>query len=224
MSMHASARTTVFIADSHPFMITGLRTLLQAAQLDVIGDACSAAQAIERMSTLKPDVAIFEIEMNGERVLNQIAARAPDVIVICLTRHEDAAHIQHALASGVRGYVLKRSEQKCLLDAIQATRQGDFYLDPGILDHFTLPAAQSDQMMGPKARQVAQLTERERDVLKYVALGFANKEVAAKLGVTPKSVETYKMRASTKLDIYSRSKIVQYAISQGWLQESTMAT
>ncbi|WP_162501617.1 response regulator transcription factor, partial [Methylobacterium crusticola] len=136
-----------------------------------------------------------------------------------LSAHDDRTYVRQALGAGARGYVLKRSVGENLLQAIRAVSGSGLYLDPAIADRF-VPIS---DLIVPRAggrceRGAPPLTEREREVIRLIALGFTNKEVAGKLGVTAKSVETYKTRASEKLDIRTRSKIVQYAMLQGWFQ------
>jgi DNA-binding NarL/FixJ family response regulator len=140
----------------------------------------------------------------------------PLVRVLVLTLHEDLAFVRQAMQAGVRGYVLKRSAAECLIQAIHAVVAGGVYVDPAI----------ANRMIGanPKRWQNASaigpdLTEREAGVLKLVALGFTNKEIARQFDVGVKSIETYKARGAAKLGLKTRAELVRYASRQGWLTE-----
>jgi DNA-binding NarL/FixJ family response regulator len=220
MSLLLGASIRVFIADDHPIFIAGLRALLDDIdEIEIVGEATSPTQAIRLILQTRPDIAVVDVSMSGISVAEQITGEAPEVGVICLSAHEDGTHVRHAIAAGARGYVLKRSGEQHLGAAIEAVSQGGLYVDPAIASRFVSVTGAALRHRQPNCRGKRLLTDRERDVLRLIALGFTNKEVAAKLGVTAKSVETYKTRASVKLDIHSRSKIVQYAILQGWFHE-----
>lgn len=220
MVLLLDAKIRVLIADDHPIFLAGIRSFLTGhRRIEVVGEATSAAQTIQLLAQTRPSIAVAEASLNGIPMINHIIRAAPDVRVICLSEHDDDAHVREAIAAGVRGYVLKRSTCENLLGAIEAVNRGEVYVDSAL-------AGQVSAVFRPKpdsAKAAGQpkhaLTERERTVLKLIALGYTNREVADKLGVTIKSVETYKTRASAKLDIDSRPKIIQYAILQGWLHE-----
>lgn len=221
MTLLLGTAIRVFIADDHPIFIAGLRALLdEIDEIEIVGQAASATQAIRLIMQTRPDIAIVDVSISGISVAEQIAIEAPEVRVICLSAHDDGTHVRHAIAAGARGYLLKRSGGQYLGAAIETVSQGGLYVDPAIAGRFVsvTGAALRQGRLGCRDRR--QLTDRERDVLRLIALGFTNKEVAAKLGVTAKSVETYKTRASAKLDIHSRAKIVQYAILQGWFHDA----
>jgi DNA-binding NarL/FixJ family response regulator len=141
----------------------------------------------------------------------RIAEEMPSIRLLVLTLHEDRAYLTQALEAGVLGYVLKRSAAENLVQAIRAVVIGAFYVDPAI-------AAPSPKRAGrPKEGGASGLTDREAEVLKLVALGFTNKEIARQLVIGVKSVETYKARGGEKLGLKTRAALVRYASAQGWL-------
>ncbi|WP_026597334.1 response regulator transcription factor [Methylobacterium sp. 77] len=205
----------LLIADGYPLCLCGVRAMVRDGDsYEIIHEASSGAEALRLIIAQQPDIAILDMAMSGMQgftVLRRIKAEAPDTRVIIFSSFEDASLVRETLAEGACGYVLKRSAPEHLLQALNAVRSGGLYIDPTIASHFVT----DKRRIG--TRGAMPLTEREREVFRLIALGFTNKEVAGKLGVTAKSIETYKNRASEKLDIRSRAKIVQYAMLQGWL-------
>ncbi|ACL55876.1 response regulator [Methylobacterium nodulans] len=222
MTLQENSCTRVLVADAHPLLLRGVQHLLRhEPDLSIIGEAISGAQALRLASDLQPDIAILDVALpglHGSEIRQRLAERAAGTRVIILSGTEEPICAQRALAAGVCGYVLKRSAPETLLHAIRAVRTGGLYLDPTIAGQL-VPAG------GPPATRTsgidgfsASLTNREREVIRLIALGFTNKEIAGKLGITAKSIETYRTRASEKLDIRTRAKIVQYAMAQGWFR------
>jgi DNA-binding NarL/FixJ family response regulator len=167
----------------------------------------------------KPDVAVVDISMpalNGIALSRRMAKELPSVRVLILTLHEDRAYLRQALDAGVRGYLLKRSAAENFVQAIRAVLVGGLYVDPAIA-HYMFDATPK-RSGTPKSGSHA-LTDREGDVLKLVALGYTNKEIARRLDVGVKSVETYKSRGVEKLGLKTRAELVRYASAQGWLAD-----
>lgn len=212
----------ILIGDNHPMFIDGIRALLGGiASLDIVAEVASGSDAYRAVLDLNPHVAILASTMPGMRslkVLEQLKAAAPETAVILLSDYEDRNYVQCALATGVRGYVLKRSTGSSIVEAIHAVSRGGLYLDPIVAADMIPHGNFAGPHLGGRKESVRTLTGREREVLRLIALGFTNKEVAGRLGITTKSIETYKTRATYKLDIHSRAKIVQYALIQGWLE------
>lgn len=213
-------KTRVVLADDHPITLAGLRMLIQADEhLELVGEATSGPQALDTIIATQPDVAILDIslpQMNGIALARHLAKECPSVGVVALTSHEDRSYLDQALDAGVRGYVLKKSTTACLLHAVRGVRVGGLYIDPAVAGDRFKP---SQPAKGAGMTGTPQLTERETEVLKFVARGLTNKEIAGKLDVSPKSVETYRARGSTKLGLRTRSDIVRYASLRGWLAE-----
>ncbi len=210
----------IVLADDHPIVLDGLRNLVRAeADFELVGEAASGLAALKIIREKKPDVAVLDIsmpELNGIVLSRRLAAETPDVRVLVLTLHEDRAYLNQALEAGVRGYILKRSAVENLVQAVRAVMVGGIYVDPAIVGRvFDGKRASARPSAGRGA--VPALTDREADVLKMAALGFTIKEIASRLDIGVKSIETYKARGLEKLGLKSRAELVRYASGQGWL-------
>lgn len=213
---------TLVIADSQPIYLLGLHAVVDdIAGYHVVHEAQSSANVLDLALRMQPDIVIIDIAspgMRGLTTLRQIRHNAPDAQVVVTSLQDSPSFVRETVEAGARAFVSKRSPPDCLLQALRAVRSGGFYLDPSVANDLIVRG------LGPRGRRgqprgTPALTDREREVFRLIALGYTNKEVAGQLGLTAKSVETYKSRASGKLDIYSRSKIVQYAALQGWFNE-----
>lgn len=210
----------VFVADQHPLFLAGLRACLEAAgNVNVIGDAASPMEAVRLIVETAPDIALVELDLNGLSIVDYIVRAAPLVRIIGFGDNDTGGYARSVIERGARGYVLKRSPGATLLKAITAIARGGVYidgLDPYRADALRLALTPD---LPTKRRGPTTLTAREHEVLRQIALGFTNREIAEKLGVNVKSVETYKMRASDKLRIQRRAEIVRFGITQGWFHE-----
>jgi DNA-binding NarL/FixJ family response regulator len=209
----------VLLADDHTIVREGLKALIDANEgLEVIGEAADGESAVNLATELDPDVVVVDVSMpvlNGAQVTAKLRELHPSSKVLALTVHEDRAYLRLLLESGARGYVLKRAAVAELVQAIRAVAAGGTYLDPalagGVVDQFVRPSAsQRDPLV--------ELSDRETDVVRLIALGYSNKEIASRLGLSVKTIETYKTRSMEKLGIRSRVDIVQYAARRGWLE------
>jgi DNA-binding NarL/FixJ family response regulator len=216
-----SSEIRIVLADDHPVVLSGLRNLVgEQDDFELVGEATSGNEALKIIREAKPDVVVMDIsmpELNGIAVSRRIGKELPSVKILMLTVHEDRAYLQQALDAGVRGYVVKRSAAENLVPAIRAVITGGLYVDPAIAHRLfdSTPRAGG----GSRDGRLPDLTDREESVLKLVALGYTNKEVAARLGVGIKSVETYKSRGVEKLGLKTRAELVRYAAVQGWLYD-----
>jgi len=215
-----SGKLRVALADDHPVVLAGLRNLLEAEEdIEVVGDAKTGGEALKLILGTGPDIAVIDVsmpELNGIAVARKLAQEAPHVRIVILTLYEDRAFLKQALAAGVRGYVLKRTAAEYLIDAVRTVAQGHTYIDPLFAEAEREIASEAK---GKPELDVSRLTEREADALKLTARGLTNKEAAARLGISEKSVETYRARATEKLALKSRADIVRFASAQGWLNE-----
>lgn len=215
------SKTRIVLADDHPVVLAGLRTFIEGDnEFEVVGEAATGVAALQLIRATNPDVAVLDIsmpELNGIALSRKLAEDFPRTRILLLTLHEDRAFVNQAMAAGVRGYVLKRTAAENLPEAIRVVAAGGVYVDAAIIaKNFEEPARKASSGVDPKM-----LTDRESDVLKATALGFTNKEIARKLDVSVKSVETYKSRAAEKLGLKSRAEIVRYAAAHGWLENLT---
>ena len=210
----------IVLADDHPIVLDGLRNLIRAEpDLELVGEATSGLSALKIIREQRPDVAVLDIsmpELNGILLSRRLAGEMPGLRLLVLTLHEDRAYLNQALEAGVRGYVLKRSAVENLVQAIRAVMVGGLYIDPAIVGR-VFESKQVNKRLAARKGVAPALTDREADVLKMAALGFTNKEIASRLDVGVKSIETYKARGLEKLGLKTRAELVRYASGQGWM-------
>jgi DNA-binding NarL/FixJ family response regulator len=210
----------IVLADDHPIVLDGLRNLIRAEpDFELVGEAASGLSALKIIREQRPDVAVLDIsmpELNGIVLSRRLAGEMPGLRLLVLTLHEDRAYLNQALEAGVRGYVLKRSAVENLVQAIRAVLVGGLYIDPAIVGR-VFESKQINKRLAARKGVAPALTDREADVLKMAALGFTNREIASRLDVGVKSIETYKARGLEKLGLKTRAELVRYASGQGWL-------
>jgi DNA-binding NarL/FixJ family response regulator len=210
----------IVLADDHPIVLDGLRNLIRAEpDFALVGEASSGLAALKIIREQRPDVAVLDIsmpELNGIMLSRRLATDMPALKLLVLTLHEDRAYLNQALEAGVRGYVLKRSAVENLVQAVRAVLVGGLYIDPAIVGR-VFESKQVNKRLAARKGVSPALTDREADVLKMAALGFTNKEIASRLDVGVKSIETYKARGLEKLGLKTRAELVRYASGQGWL-------
>lgn len=212
-------KTRVLIADDHETVREGLRLLLDAQpDLEVVGQAADGRQALEQMRRLHPHVVVMDISMpgiNGLAATRAVKTVEPTAAVIALSRHSDEAYVQDLLGAGASGYVLKQSPSTELLKAIRAAAAGQRYLDSA------LAARTTDAYISRHARGPARptISDREASVLRMMAVGHSNKEIASELAISVKTVEVHKANAMRKLGLRGRIDVVRYAVLNGWLQD-----
>ena len=209
----------ILLADDHVTVRHGLKLLIEAqADMKVISEASDGKTAMQSALALKPDVIIMDISMpgmNGLAATRALKQKQPDVVIVTLTRHGDDAYVQELLRAGVAGYVLKQSAPNELIQAIRAAAAGGQYIDS------TLTARMTARLLGradKAAKPAGELSERESAVLRLIASGYSNKEIAGQLSLSVKTVEAHKANAMRKLGLRGRIDIVKYAVLQGWLE------
>lgn len=214
-------RIRVCIAEDHETVRTGLRMVLEAqSDIEIVGDASDGTLAVKRAEALRPDVLLLDISMpglNGLEVTRAVQAASPGVAIVVLTRHSEEGYVQQLLAAGASGYVLKQSAATELLHAIRAAANGERYLDRRLAtraaDAYLLRHGRSDGALHPT------VSDREESVLRAMALGYSNKEIAAELGISIRTVEVHKANGMRKLGLKGRIDVVRYALLNGWLKE-----
>jgi DNA-binding NarL/FixJ family response regulator len=187
----------------------------------VVGEACNGREVFHKAGELKPDIVVMDLsmpEINGLQATEWLRGQFPQIRVVALTAHEDAGYLSQVCKAGAAGYVLKRSAGEELVKAIEAVAAGGFYFEAGLAGQ-ALARHMSSASGGDKTPH-HELSGREGEVLRLVAWGYANKEVADELGLSVKTVETYKVRVCEKLGLRSRAQLVRYALRQGWLSEA----
>ena len=209
----------VVLADDHPIVREGLKRLLDAQpDMRVVGEASDGEAAWHAAKTLQPDILVMDLSMpllGGAEATARVRRDCPSVKVLALTVHEERVYLTQLLRAGASGYVLKRTASSELVHAVRAVAAGATYIDPSIAG--ALVEGFLDAEAAAARTSEPPLSEREREVLLRIAQGFSNKEIAAELALSVKTVETYKARVAEKLQLKSRVDIVRYAAQQGWL-------
>lgn len=216
------AKLRIMLADDHETVREGLKMIVDAQDdMEVVGVASNGREAIDRAQELLPEVIVLDISMpklNGLKATEKLKEVCPQIRVVTLSRHGDDGYVRQLLRAGASGYVLKQSAPAELIHAIRAVAAGGNYLDPKI----AVRAMDSYSGCGRarKSPPNVSLSDRESEVLRQIALGYSNKEVAARLELSVKTIEVHKANAMRKLNLRSRIDLVRYAMFQGWLEEN----
>ena len=209
----------ILLVDDHGVVRSGLKALIEAqGGMQVVGEAADGFVAITEAERLKPDVIVMDValpKLGGIEATREIHAVTPNVKILVLTAHEERAYVKLLLEAGAAGYMLKRTAGTDLPRAIEAVAGGGVYLDPSITAQ-VVPRSRRRTQSGEFVAH-CELSERELEVLRFVAHGLGAREIAEKLDVSVRTVETYKMRAMGKLALKSRADVVTYAVRRGWL-------
>jgi two-component system response regulator NreC len=217
--MAKNSKIRVLIADDHAILRSGLRMLIDAqTDMTVVSEAQNGNEAIQIARKSSPDVVILDVTMperGGLHAIRDILSHNPDTRILLLTMHEELAYLRTALAAGASGYVLKKSVDADLLSAIRAVHKGRTYVDSELASELLQHTLPERGRSPNKLSEV--LSEREVQVLKLVAEGFSSREIAQKIFVSVKTVETYRGRFAEKLGLASRADIVRYALETGLL-------
>lgn len=215
----------ILLADDHGVLRDGLTLLINAQpDMQVVACARGGREAVQLAAQLGPQVVVLDVSMpdlGGAEAAEQILVCCPGVHILALTRYADQGYLRRLLDAGARGYVLKRTAGDALIDAIRVVAEGGSYIDPTLagtlLSRMTRLA---DLGSGAPGRQGV-LTERETQVLRLIAWGQSNKEIATQLGLSVKTIESYKATALDKLQLRSRTDILRYALASNWLTEDS---
>jgi DNA-binding NarL/FixJ family response regulator len=229
--MAGNERIRVLIADDHAVLRAGLRALLDAQpDMRVVGEAETAEQALALDTDLGPDVLLMDLTLpartdapdtvpSGLKAIQRIKAGRPEARVLALTMHNDEGYLRAVLKAGGAGYVLKRAAHDELLSAIRAVWRGGAYLHPEHARLLLGGTPSTPASAGAGDDSFALLSRREQQVLRLIALGHTNQQVAGMLGLSVKTIETYKSRLMTKLGLTGRAALVRYALQHGLLEE-----
>lgn len=199
-------------------MREGIRRLLAAEpDIVVVGEAADGHAAVDLTETLRPDVVCMDISMpglSGLEATRQIKARLPEVGIVVLTMHEDEAYFYELVKAGASGYVLKRASARDLVDAVRAVAGGHTFLHPLIAQRLVSEHERTGGRDDDRRRYDG-LTERERQVVRLIANGKTNREIAEALHISVKTVETHRTHIMEKLDLHDRAHLVRYAVRKG---------
>ena len=220
-------RIRILLADDHAVVRQGLRALLEAeGDIAVVGEAENGRQAVAQAKKTLPDVVIMDVAMpgmNGLEATRQIVRNIPSSKVLVLTSYGDDDYVTQLLEAGASGYLVKQTAAADLLKAIREVHRGNSFYSPSIARR--LQQQERDSLAGgPPAAGLHRLTSREAEVLQLVAEGYANKQIAAELSISIKTVEKHRQQAMNKLNIYDIAGLTRYAIAKGWVERSTPLT
>lgn len=211
----------ILLVEDHQVVRQGLKLLIDSQpNMKVIGEVSSGEEAISLLGDITPTVILFDISlpgMNGIELAKELQANSkPRYPLLALTANEDRAYLTELLRLGVLGYLFKRSAAKELLQAIERVANGERFLDPAIMEQMVHASIHSTQENND-VLQTVPLSEREMEVLRLIACGYTNKEVARLLDISTKTIETHKARAMVKLKLRIRAELIRYAATHGWI-------
>jgi DNA-binding NarL/FixJ family response regulator len=209
----------ILVADDHGLVRRGARAVLHSRRgWRVVGEAANGREAVQKAKELKPDVAVVDIgmpELDGVEVARQIREAVPETKVLVITMHESDQMVRRALEAGARGYLLKSDLTECLANAVEAVAKGERFLTPKVseivLDGFL--STRSRHRQGERAG--ARVTPREVEIIRLLARGKSNKEIATELGIAVRTVETHRSKIMLKLGLHSLAEIIHYAMRHG---------
>jgi two-component system response regulator NreC len=212
----------ILLADDHVTVREGVKMIINAQKdMEVVAEAADGRGAVAEAQAVRPDVVVMDVSMprvNGLKATEMLKECCPEVKVLALTRHQDDGYLQQLLRAGAAGYVLKQSRPAELLQAIRAIGEGGSYLDPAVAGRVIGDYGRRRQPVTTVAG-AGTLSSREEEVLRLIAWGYSNKEIATRLDLSVKTVETHKANAMHKLQMRSRIDIVRFALLQGWLED-----
>ena len=220
-------KITVLIAEDHAIVREGMRALLASeADISIVAEAENGQEAVKLALSIRPDVVVMDVAMpllNGMEATRQILAAAPGMRVLMLSAHSDDAYVEHVIALGAAGYLLKQSTSGMLAKSIREVHRGSTCFTPALSRHLMrrgkIPPA-AGEMKAPDLR----LTSREHEVLQLIAEGKANKETADILHISIKTVEKHRHQVMRKLDLPNTAGITRYAIAHGIIESSVQVT
>ena len=219
---------TVLLAEDHTIVREGLRRLLEVeSDMEVTGEAQSGREAVQLAKKLRPAVVVVDIAMpglNGLEALRQIVKAVPNTKVLILSAHSDDAYIDQAIALGATGYILKQSSADVLSGAIREVQKGNLFFSPSVYKRLHDIHRTAMNGKGQIKKQKIQLSSREEEVLQLIAEGKANKQIAAELEISIKTVEKHRQHLMEKLSIHDTAGLTRYAISTGVVESSTQST
>jgi len=208
----------ILIADDHGVIRAGLRALLSGLpDIEVVGEAVDGRDALKKTMELQPNIVIMDLsmpEMGGVEATRQLSQIASDTRVLILTVHEDEGLLKEVIRAGAAGYIIKRAVEDELIHAIRVVARGDMYVHPSMTRALLNNSASSTEL---KVSEVETLTYREIEVLRLLARGYTNRQIAEQLGISPRTAEGHRANLSAKLGLHSRVELVEYAEKHGLL-------
>ncbi len=218
MKKDKPSKIRLLLVDDHPIVLDGIKSHLCAQpEFEVVGDAANGQEALRKAKLALPDVILMDISMphmNGLEAIGHLRKQVPNAKILILTMHESKEYIAQVVRSGARGYLLKDSAPAELVAAIKAVHSGEVYFSPSVSKVLVqeMTNASRSPLNGPPQPT---LTDREREVLSHISEGLLNKQIADRLGIGVRTIETHRERIMRKLDIHTVAGLTKYAISRG---------
>ena len=222
------SKIRILIVDDHAILRAGLRMLINAQpDMEVVSEATDGHEALWKAREMNPDVALMDLTMpkiGGLQALEQLRQVCPHTRILVLTMHDDPAYALSVLAAGGLGYVVKRAADSDLIGAIRAVHRGRTFVDPALAGCLVQDLLAKQASAGPAGSGVrgGLLSPREREVLRLLAQGYTNQQAAKWIGVSVKTVETYRARIAQKLGLHSRAELTRYALESGLLTPDSL--
>ena len=221
-------KITVLLAEDHMIVREGLKKLLETEKdILVVGEATNGRQAVDLAAKLRPAVVVMDIAMpqlNGLEATRQIRQLVPDAKILILSAHSDDAYVDRMMSFGVSGYLIKQTSAHILSDAIREVQKGNTFFTPTISKRIGQRHPKALDRKGQSKAKDVSLSTREMEVLQQIAEGQANKQIAADLGISTKTVEKHRDHLMSKLDIHDTAGLTRYAIGAGIIESSVQLT
>jgi len=216
-----AAKKTIFIVDDHPLMRKGMAMTLQSElEFDVVGQSETAEEALQQIPGLNPDVAVIDISlpgMNGIELIKNLVSHKPDLKILVVSRHDEELYAERAIRAGAKGYLMKLEAGDALVSAVRQILKGQLFLSPEIGNQMIM------KMAGNKGTQSSDplelLSDRELEVFELTGRGESTKEIAEKLHVSIKTVESYRARIKDKMDLKSANDLLRRAVQ--WIERTS---
>jgi DNA-binding NarL/FixJ family response regulator len=221
-------RITVLLAEDHRVVREGFRSLLaQETDIEIVGEAANGRAAVELTRKLRPAVVIMDIAMpllNGLEATRQIRKDSQQTKVLILSAHSDDAYVEHAMAMGAAGFLVKQTSSHTLAYAIREVQKGNTFFSPAVAGRVLVRARKREDGTHHAATKCNRLSSREAEVLQLIAEGRPNKQIASELGVSFKTVDKHRQNLMTKLDIHDIAGLTRYAIAEGIIESTVRLT
>ncbi len=214
------SKKTIVVVDDHPLFREGLKSLIaRNPSLEVVGEAGTGGEGLRLIKELKPDLAVVDISLpdrNGIEITRELRKTHPNVRIVIMSMHSKIDYITEAFKAGATGYIVKESATDRIVEGIEAASRGDYFLD-STLSHSVIEKLLATPDKGSKItdKRYSTLTAREQEIMRLLAEGFSTKDVAARLFISPKTVENHRFSIMAKLDIHSTIELVRYAARLG---------
>ena len=218
---------SVLLADDHTVVRQGLRALLEAeGDIKIVGEAANGRQAVDLAKKMLPDVVLMDLAMpvlNGLEATRQVRKNIPSAKVLVLTSYDDDEYVQQIVKAGASGYLIKQTAANDLLEALRAVQQGNNFYSPAIARRLRQRGRETTEHR-PSESRANDLTPRETEVLQLIAEGLPNKQIAAQLEISVKTVEKHRQQVMNKLNIHHIAGLTRYSMSKGWVERQVAPT